>query len=283
MKALVRRLDRSTWPAWIKDPEGRYLVANRALAGHLGVVRAALRGRPDAVFWSERLAGRFRVDDHAALARGRAIAVPEFDSGADGFLVTLKLPLRREDGTAVGTAGFFAPAGHDGWVRTAERLYADFVSLLGNVPGELGLTGHRAGIDPDSFARRPLRSPDVPGWLLDVRERLVSDLPRCWTVKGLANDAGVHPGHLGRAFRRAFGSGVHAFLRRRRVERACVELLTTERTAGEIALATGFCDQSHFTREFRRVTGVTPGSYRRVDGSRVESVEPMPPSKDGRP
>jgi transcriptional regulator GlxA family with amidase domain len=40
-------------------------------------------------------------------------------------------------------------------------------------------------------------------------------------------------------------------------------LATTRLSLGEIAAATGFYDQSHFTKRFRKVTGITPSAYRR--------------------
>jgi AraC family transcriptional regulator len=46
------------------------------------------------------------------------------------------------------------------------------------------------------------------------------------------------------------------------VERACHDLANTELPLADIALAAGFCDQSHFTRTFRRVIGVAPSQYR---------------------
>jgi len=50
---------------------------------------------------------------------------------------------------------------------------------------------------------------------------------------------------------------------RLRIEHAVRLLSTTDLTAGEIAAACGFYDQSSFTRQFRAVLGLTPGAYRR--------------------
>lgn len=71
----------------------------------------------------------------------------------------------------------------------------------------------------------------------------------------------AHPAHLVRAFSGAYGIAPHQYLTSRRVERARGLLLTGARPA-EAALDTGFYDQAHLTRHFRRLVGVTPGRYR---------------------
>jgi AraC family transcriptional regulator len=64
------------------------------------------------------------------------------------------------------------------------------------------------------------------------------------------------------AFRRSFGASVQTFVARQRVERAKVLMLSTVQPLSEIALACGFCDQAHLCRQFRRITGGTPRSWR---------------------
>jgi AraC-like DNA-binding protein len=68
-----------------------------------------------------------------------------------------------------------------------------------------------------------------------------------------------------RAFRKATGMTPHAYLLNRRVERARRSLASGARLA-ETAIDCGFFDQSHFTRVFKRHTGVTPGQYRAAGG-----------------
>ena len=72
----------------------------------------------------------------------------------------------------------------------------------------------------------------------------------------------VHPVLLARAFRTYFGTSPGRYLRRLRLDWAAAELLATQRRLADIALQAGFADQSHFTRAFRRHTGLTPGQYR---------------------
>lgn len=68
-----------------------------------------------------------------------------------------------------------------------------------------------------------------------------------------------------RAFRKATGMTPYAYLLNRRVERARRSLASGARLA-ETAIECGFFDQSHFTRVFKRHTGVTPGQYRAAGG-----------------
>jgi AraC-like DNA-binding protein len=67
---------------------------------------------------------------------------------------------------------------------------------------------------------------------------------------------------LERRFREAFYLSPQQYLRRLRVRMACHPLVYSEQSIAEIAAAHGFCDQSHFGREFRRETGMTPREYR---------------------
>jgi len=112
-----------------------------------------------------------------------------------------------------------------------------------------------------------------------LRPRLVTDVPRAdpglarrlrelldaRIVEGVALEEAAallhaHPAHLVRAFSTAYGIAPHQYLNSRRVDRAR-RLLLEGRRPGEVATATGFFDQSHLTRHFRKLVGVTPGRY----------------------
>jgi AraC-like DNA-binding protein len=78
----------------------------------------------------------------------------------------------------------------------------------------------------------------------------------------LSQTSGLSPFHLLRVFRQATGLTPHAYLNQLRVGRAR-ELLRGGHAPADAALRTGFADQSHLTRHFRRLVGVTPGQYAR--------------------
>ncbi len=79
----------------------------------------------------------------------------------------------------------------------------------------------------------------------------------------LARQAGMSPFHLVRVFGRSTGLPPARYQLLRRVEYARSRLPGAESLA-EIALLAGFADQSHFTREFKRILGVPPGQYRKM-------------------
>ncbi|MCM5553457.1 AraC family transcriptional regulator [Pleomorphomonas sp. NRK KF1] len=92
-----------------------------------------------------------------------------------------------------------------------------------------------------------------------VRANIVRNL----SLAELAALIGLSPDHFGVAFRTAVGKTPHQFLLHCRVEAAKELLLHEESSLSAIAVDTGFSDQAHFTRVFRRLTGRTPALWRR--------------------
>lgn len=75
---------------------------------------------------------------------------------------------------------------------------------------------------------------------------------------------GLSTGHFFRTFKETFGQAPFAYIARQRIERAQKMMLTTNHSLCQIALDCGMCDQSHLTRWFRQLVGMTPGEWRRV-------------------
>jgi AraC family transcriptional regulator len=111
---------------------------------------------------------------------------------------------------------------------------------------------------------------DAPRWLGRVVDKMKTEYCERLTLEDLAREAGVHPVHLSRVFRRCEGEGIGEYVHRLRIRAACEQMLAPQRSLAEIGLATGFADQSHFTRAFRRITGMSPGEFRRLVTPRVE-------------
>ncbi len=79
-------------------------------------------------------------------------------------------------------------------------------------------------------------------------------------LEQLAAIAELSPFHLIRVFRRQVGLPAHAYLTQVRLKEAKI-LLALGLPIAQVALLTGFVDQSHLTKHFKRTVGVTPGQY----------------------
>jgi AraC family transcriptional regulator len=105
---------------------------------------------------------------------------------------------------------------------------------------------------------------EPPQWLVDVVDELSSTWQRGTQVRDVAQRAGVHPVYLARCFRRWYGHGVSDVLRFLRQRAAAHAVATHRRSISAIAHETGYADESHFTRDFRSLSGTTPAQWRRA-------------------
>jgi len=107
------------------------------------------------------------------------------------------------------------------------------------------------------------RAPAASPWLRMALEVVEAQYREPIALADVAEVVRVHPTHLARAFRAAYGCSVGDYLRRKRIEQCCERLARADLPLLEVALEAGFSDQSHFSRVFKRVVGESPGAYRR--------------------
>jgi AraC-like DNA-binding protein len=94
------------------------------------------------------------------------------------------------------------------------------------------------------------------------------------TLEELARVANLSPFHFSRVFAEQTGMPPHAFQIQLRVERAKA-LLREGWAIPQVASQTGFADQSHLTRHFKRLAVVTPGQYARNSKNVQDSPRPL--------
>jgi AraC family transcriptional regulator len=117
-----------------------------------------------------------------------------------------------------------------------------------------------------SLAPQADRTGRPPPWLARALELLQDRYRDALTVADIARAVGVHPIHLARTFHRHLDCGPAQLARLRRLERALQLLSRGGTTLAEVALSSGFADQSHFTRAFSAFFGVPPRRYRMLAG-----------------
>jgi AraC family transcriptional regulator len=125
----------------------------------------------------------------------------------------------------------------------------------------LEILGETARLGAPVTERKP------PRWLRQAKDLLHAQFSSALTLDKIAAANGVHPVYLSTMFRQQFGCTIGDYVRRLRIDDACRRLVRSELPLAEIALEAGFAIQSHFSRTFKRLTGLTPSEYRRIFSS----------------
>jgi AraC family transcriptional regulator len=100
-----------------------------------------------------------------------------------------------------------------------------------------------------------------------VRAYIDSNLHRTIHIRDLSSVARRSPAHFSRKFKLTVGESPHAYVVRRRLEKACHLMMTGAEPLSEIALSVGFSDQAHLCRLFRQAFGQSPAHWRRERGT----------------
>jgi AraC family transcriptional regulator len=108
----------------------------------------------------------------------------------------------------------------------------------------------------------PQRGGLSPRRLREVKDYIEANLSKEITLGDLAALAGLSKAHFCRAFQKSVGIASHRYIVRQRIEVAKRLLVESKMPIAEVALASGFGDQSHFTKHFRYFVGTTPWRFR---------------------
>lgn len=210
--------------AWMKDRDGSYLWVNKAFLMNYGLTRLGqVVGKTDRDLSPAHLAAHFEAGDQAVLS---------------GRPVNHRLEL----------VGRYDHSAH--WCRTTKLAARDD---RGRSIGTVGFTRRLTAAEIGQMAEIPLGS---------VIATMIRRLGEKITSSEMARAAGTSVRGLERAFDRDYGLSPRQYLRRLRMQTACQLLVSTRSTLAQVADRCGFADQSHFNRDFKRMTGMTPRAYR---------------------
>ena len=163
--------------------------------------------------------------------------------------------LKAEDPVLMGIAGSLAREAQEAGL--GGRLYVE------------SLRNHACVHILRRYANVVFREPGRSGGLSRAQCRLLNqyfeeNLDRNLSLAELAGVVQLSVFHFTRKFRAEFGCPPHAYVMRKRIERAKAQLARGSIPLKVVAASSGFSDQSHMTRLFRRLLGVTPAEYRKA-------------------
>jgi PAS domain S-box-containing protein len=222
---------------FIKDTAGRYVRVNQTLADRCaGGDKAKLIGRTPAEVFPASLAASYARQDKQVLSSGRS--------------VEHQLELH------------IYPGRKAGWCLTTKRPVNDDRGRI------IGITG----------ISRDLNAPgeNAPGFselaaaLRMIQEHHAESL----RIEDIAAASGMSVYQLEQRVRRLFQMSPLQLIHKLRLDEATRLLLETDTSLADIAISTGWCDQSAFTRHFSRYAGMAPGRFRALHQRRKEHAWP---------
>ncbi|MDP4251818.1 MAG: AraC family transcriptional regulator [Bacteroidota bacterium] len=116
-------------------------------------------------------------------------------------------------------------------------------------------------LNSDDF--QPEQERNTPLKILEVVNYIQSNLQLCLTVAHLAGRVNLHPDYFSRLFHEYTGERPLPYVQGKRIERAQFLLVTADLSIAGIAAETGFESVSYFSRTFKKLSGQTPGEYKR--------------------
>jgi len=211
---------------FVKDAEGRFVACNNAFLGLLQVKRKQdVIGHQDREFFPRNLSENYVTDDRAVLTS----AIPLVD----------KIELvPNSDGSV-------------DWYSTTKLPVFDRDRKVIAI----------AGITRD--VRKMKSSSEHFLSMAPALEAMVSDYAEDLSVAELAAKVSLSVSQFDRQFKRKFQTTPLKYLTKIRIDAACHLLASTDLSIADIAVRSGFYDQSHFTHQFVRYKGTTPSSYRK--------------------
>jgi AraC-like DNA-binding protein len=209
---------------WMKDAAGHYQWVNTAFLLNFSIPsRSEIIGRTDFDLCSAVLANQYRIDDERVLRGERILSRVE--------------RVGRFDHTSR-------------WCVTSKIPLHD---PHGAVVGTVGITRPLEHLTDAALKEAPL----------SAAIRYVTQHYHEPVTNGeLARACGLSLRAFERHFQAAYQMSPHDYVRNLRVRMSCSALVFTGKPLAVIASESGFSDQSHFTKEFRRLMGQTPRAYR---------------------
>ena len=188
-----------------------------------------------------------------------------FHEHGGGSVGDLQWPREKRDGTLAALSRVLLALSRQ--PSPASQLFVDQLglSVLAHIAEAYG------GLDVQRSAKKAGLAPWQQRRATDVMQAHIGSQI---TIEAVARECQLTPSHFARAFRVSFGTAPHRYLTDLKIIEAKRLMSETDRPLTDIALLCGFADQSHFTRVFRRIVGVSPGLWRQSAGTSPGGATP---------
>ncbi|MFI5186339.1 MAG: chromate resistance protein ChrB domain-containing protein [Chitinophagales bacterium] len=116
----------------------------------------------------------------------------------------------------------------------------------------------------EKYLKQKTSAKKIPAWVGELKEIIQDQIDTNITLKQLSENLDINPAYLSREFSKYFNDlSFGDYIRKLRIEKAIEYLNVPGYSLTKIAYLTGFSDQSHFTRIFKKQTGENPSVYRK--------------------
>ncbi len=212
---------------FIKCDQGKYLVVNETFVNRCGLAsKGDVIGKTPSHVFGKQLGSSYEKQDAKTLLSGESI------------LARLEMHIYPDRST--------------GWCLTNK------VPLKNRKGKPVGLVGVSQDL------RIPRKESDIYQQISKAVRFAEENLSSAPSVRQLAQLSGLSFYQFDRRMKLAFGLNSGQWLMQIRIEKAQHMLSQSSRSIAQVAFDIGYADQSAFSRQFRRATGLTPGQYRDV-------------------
>ncbi|HEU4860117.1 MAG TPA: chromate resistance protein ChrB domain-containing protein [Chitinophagaceae bacterium] len=116
----------------------------------------------------------------------------------------------------------------------------------------------------NKFIKQKAAQKKTPDWVKELKEIIQDQIDTNLSLTNISKSLDIHPSYLSREFSKHFNNlSFGEYTRKMRIEKAIELMKTSPYSLTEISYLTGFSDQSHFTRIFKKHTGQNPSSFRK--------------------
>ena len=121
----------------------------------------------------------------------------------------------------------------------------------------------------NKFIKQKSALKKTPAWVTELKHIIQDQIDSNLTLTQISKSLHINPSYLSREFSKHFNSlSFGEYIRKLRIEKAIDLMGQNSYSLTEIAYLTGFSDQSHFTRIFKKHTGQNPSAYKKKLGKR---------------